>query len=89
MFEIIRIHYIIKLKVINNMKYLSELSELNLFKYEDVVNIKGNENNAQYVLKAYISKGLISKIKKNYYAMNDLVNSTTFANKYQIGCGYN
>ena len=80
---------ITKLIIRDNMKYLNELSELNLFKYEDVVNITGNEKNAQYVLKAYISKGLISKIKKNYYAMNDLVNSTTFANKYQIACGYN
>ncbi len=70
------------------MKYIKEFSKLKLFNKQDIVNICGNVNNANYILKSYIDKGYISKIKKDYYVINDLVNNTPAANKYEIACGY-
>ena len=70
------------------MKYLKELSSLKLFNKKDIINICGNVNNANFILKSYIDRGYITKIKKDYFVINDLVNDTPAANKYEIACGY-
>lgn len=67
------------------MKYLKELSNLKLFNKKDVINICGSIYNANYILSSYIDKGYITKIKKDYFVINDLVNNTPAANKYEIG----
>ncbi|MBE6130340.1 MAG: hypothetical protein E7183_01260 [Erysipelotrichaceae bacterium] len=70
------------------MKYIKELSSLKLFNKKDVIYICGSVSNANYILKSYIEKGYITKIKKDYYVINDLVNDMPAANKYEIACGY-
>ena len=70
------------------MKYIKELSSLKLFNKKDVIYICGSTSNANYILKSYIEKGYITKIKKDYYVINDLVNGIPAANKYEIACGY-
>ena len=69
------------------MKYLKELSNLKLFNRKEVISICGSVYNANYILKSYIEKGYITKIKKDYFVINDLVNNTPAANKYEIACG--
>lgn len=69
------------------MKYLKELSSLKMFNKKDVISVCGSIHNANYVLKSYIDKGYITKIKKDYFVINDLVNDTPAANKYEIACG--
>ena len=69
------------------MKYLKELSSLKLFNKKDIINMCGNIHNANYILKSYIEKGYITKIKKNYFVVKDLVNDTPAASKYEIACG--
>lgn len=70
------------------MKYIKELSSLKLFNRKAVINICGSIYNANYILKSYMDKGYITKIKKDYFVINDLVNNTPAANKYEIACGY-
>ena len=70
------------------MKYLKELSSLKLFNKKEVINICGNVYNANYILRSYIDKGYITKIKKDYFVINDLVNNTPAANKYEIASSY-
>lgn len=70
------------------MKYLKELSSLKMFNKKDVIDMCGNIHTANYILKSYIDKGYITKIKKDYFVINDLVNDTPAANKYEIACGY-
>ena len=50
------------------MKYLKELSSLKMFNKKDVISVCGNIHNADYVLKSYIDKGYITKIKKDWEA---------------------
>ena len=69
------------------MKYLKILSSLKLFNKKDVINICKSVSNANYVLKTCIENGYITKIKKDYYVVNDLVNDVVAANKYEIACG--
>ena len=64
------------------MKYLKELSSLKMFNKKDVISVCGNIHNANYVLKSYIDKGYITKIKKDYFVINDLVNDTPATNRY-------
>lgn len=69
------------------MKYLKILSSLKLFNKKDVINICKSVSNANYVLKTCTENGYITKIKKDYYVVNDLVNDVVAANKYEIACG--
>lgn len=70
------------------MKYIKELSNLKLFNKKEVISICGSIYNANYILKSYIDKGYITKIKKDYFVINDLVNNVPAASKYEIACGY-
>ena len=58
-----------------------------MFNKQDVINICGSVYNANYILNSYIDKEYITKIKKDYFVINDLVNNAPAANKYEIACG--
>jgi predicted transcriptional regulator of viral defense system len=63
---------------------LKELHKLSVFHKSDVLSLTGNENSAKELLRRYKKTGLIVQIKRDFYAVTDLANQATTANKFEI-----
>lgn len=68
------------------MDILSKLHSKTLFSPQDVAQITGNMRSAQTLLLRYQDKGLISKIRRGLYCVNNIATHLPEANKFQIGC---
>jgi predicted transcriptional regulator of viral defense system len=66
--------------------YLEHIHKLQIFKKEDIVKITRNENSAKELLRRYKKDGLITQIRRNMYAANDLASKMVIVSKYEIGC---
>ncbi|HBY21557.1 MAG: hypothetical protein A2Y24_04700 [Clostridiales bacterium GWE2_32_10] len=68
------------------MKYYEKLSQMGTFEMKDMIAIINNASTVKSVLKEYLGKGYIIRVKKNLYAAVNLSTGNTFADRYQIGC---
>ena len=66
------------------MKYLIELSKLKVFTHKDLINITGDENLGRYVLKSYLEKGYITRIKRDLYGVISFESGECIADKFFI-----
>ncbi|MDR2832263.1 MAG: hypothetical protein LBV67_00950 [Streptococcaceae bacterium] len=55
-----------------------------IFSLNDLEKIDSSKNNAKLTIREGILKGYISRIKRNLYAVNDLITNEPYANKFQI-----
>ena len=67
------------------MKYLSKLSKLKVFNYNDFMHIVGNDNLATTTLQNYLNKGYIKRIRRNLYSTVSLESDECLADKFLIG----
>jgi predicted transcriptional regulator of viral defense system len=65
--------------------YLEHIHKLQIFKKDDIVKFAKNENSAKELLRRYRKDGLITQIRRNMYAANDLATKTVVVSKYEIG----
>lgn len=68
------------------MDILSKLHNKLLFTPQDVAQITGNMRSTQTLLLRYQQKGVISKIRRGLYCVNNLATCQPEANKFQIAC---
>ena len=66
------------------MKYYNELLSLGCFSLDDIKSFIPNKETAKNMLKEYIKKGAIERIKRNYYVAMDIVDNAPIFNKYVI-----
>lgn len=66
------------------MKYYSELLELGCFTRYDVTRLTGNDNTAGALLRSYLEKGYIRKVKRNLYVAVNLADNEPVVSKYRI-----
>ena len=66
------------------VKYYNMLRELGCFTLEDTYKFISNKETAKNMLKNYVKKGYIARIKRNYYVTWDIVNNNHVCNKYVI-----
>ncbi len=66
------------------MKYYKEFLNLGCFLFTDACDIVGNEPSALTLLKNYINKGYVKKVRRGLYVTLDLIDQESVANKYQI-----
>lgn len=66
------------------MKYLSELTKLEVFDYSDVCRIVGNRHTATNIIQDYLKKEYIRRIKHNLYTPVSLETGGSVADKYLI-----
>ena len=64
---------------------LEELHKLGIFHKRDVVSICNNDNSAKELLRRYKKAGLISQIRRDLYAANDLAYKMIIPTKFEIG----
>jgi predicted transcriptional regulator of viral defense system len=64
--------------------YLTKLHKKVLFSLDDVVDITHDKRRASSLLGNYQKKGLVSKIRRNLYCVNNLATKLPEASKYQI-----
>jgi predicted transcriptional regulator of viral defense system len=64
---------------------LEELHKLGIFHKKDVVSICNSDNSAKELLRRYKKAGLISQIRRDLYAVNDLAYKMVIPAKFEIG----
>jgi predicted transcriptional regulator of viral defense system len=72
--------------VLNNIQ---ELYKLKLFHKNDLLAFKSNPNAIKELLRRYKKQELITQIRRDYYATNDLSTKMPIASKYEIGSNIN
>lgn len=65
--------------------YLEEFHSRKLFRFEDIVDLIGNENTAKDLLYNYKKQRLICPVRRNLYAVTDLATKECLATKFEIG----
>ena len=71
------------------MKYYNDLLTALLFKKEKLNWLTGNADTAKAVLKSYLKKGYIEKIRHNYYGVKSLETKQIAANRFEIASNIN
>lgn len=66
------------------MKYYEDFLKLRCFSFEDAVKLIGSENTAITLLRQYIKKGYVVKIRRGLYAAVNLLDHEPIANQYLI-----
>lgn len=66
------------------MKYYDELLNLGCFSLNDIKELTGNINTAKNLLKKYVKRGLVDRVKHNYYVTIDIVDNAPVHSKYVI-----
>ena len=66
------------------MKYYENFIKAGCFDCEDVKNLVGSKETAVTILKKYIEKGYVSKIRRGLYAAISPVDNEPVANKFVI-----
>lgn len=67
------------------MKYYDELLKLGVFSKNKVDILTGNPDTGKTLLRNYMRKGYISRVKHNYYAVKSLETKETIPDRYAIG----
>lgn len=71
------------------MKHYNELLKLGVFSKSQVNVLVGNSDTAKTLLKDYLQRGLIEKIRYNYYAVISLETKQSVSNRYMIASHIN
>lgn len=71
------------------MKYFGTLAKLGCFNFKTVLDITGNENTANSMLRYYKKNGAIKQIKKGLYTILNPIDNEPLADKYLIGTKIN
>jgi predicted transcriptional regulator of viral defense system len=66
------------------VKYYEQLISLGSFNYRNVVEITGSEESTNKILRDYIRKGYIEKIRRDYYVAISMETHQPVVNRYQI-----
>ena len=66
------------------MKYLDKLSQIKVFNFNDLFKLIGDENLSRYILKSYLEKGYITRIKHNLYGVISFESGDCLADKFFI-----
>ena len=66
------------------MKYYKQFLDKECFSYSDAIKIIGNENLTKQILRDYISKGYIQKVRRGLYVAINLYDDEPVANKFLI-----
>ena len=66
------------------MKYYEDFLKLRCFRFEDAVRLVGSENAASTILRQYIKKGYVVKIRRGLYAAVNLLDHEPAASQYLI-----
>jgi len=66
------------------LRYYSELLTLGCFSREDVTCLTGNYNTAGTLLKSYLKKGYVRRVKQNLYVAINLADNEPVVNKFKI-----
>ncbi|MEG1912411.1 MAG: type IV toxin-antitoxin system AbiEi family antitoxin domain-containing protein [Cloacibacillus sp.] len=67
------------------MKYYGKLVELGCFSREDVIALTGTEAAAHSLLRDYLRKGLIERVRRDFYAVISIETKQPIPTRYQIG----
>ena len=65
--------------------YIEEFHNRKLFRFEDVIDLVGNENSAKDLLYNYKKQKLICPVRRNMYVATDLATKECVATKFEIG----
>ena len=71
------------------MKYYEQLLKLEVFNLNDVEQLTGSSDAAKQLLRRYVEKGLLKKIKRNMYFCVNLENKNSTANRFTVGSNIN
>ncbi len=66
------------------MKYYEKMVELGSFCCSDVIKMTGSVNAAKFILASYTEKGLIERVRRDYYVAISLEAHQPVFNRYQI-----
>lgn len=66
------------------MKHYEKMVELGSFCCSDVIKMTGSVNAAKFILASYIEKGLIERVRRDYYVAISLETHQPVFNRYQI-----
>ncbi|MFZ6038549.1 MAG: type IV toxin-antitoxin system AbiEi family antitoxin domain-containing protein [Bacteroidota bacterium] len=66
-------------------KYLQDFHRMKLFRFQDAVQIIGNEKSAKDLLRNYRKQQLICQIRRDLYTVTDLATKQAIATKFEIG----
>ena len=67
------------------MKYYEKLLNMGIFTFADIINLTGNKDTANSLVREYQKKRYIIRIKRNLYSAINLETKETVANKFEIG----
>ncbi|MDR3246016.1 MAG: hypothetical protein LBT50_06240 [Prevotellaceae bacterium] len=65
--------------------YLEYIHKLQIFTKDNIVQLTGSESSAKELLRRYKKSRLVTQIRRNMYAANDLATKAVVVSKYQIG----
>lgn len=68
------------------MKHYDKLLELGCFSRGDIAAMLGNDDTAGSMLRSYLEKGYIERIRRDLYAVISLETKQPVPSRYQIGC---
>lgn len=68
------------------MKHYAKLLELGCFSRRDIAALLGNDETAGSLLREYLKKGYIERVRRDLYAVISLETKQPVVSRYQIGC---
>ncbi len=68
------------------MKYYKKMLELGCFSRSDLTAVTGNDATAASIIRAYLKKGYIERVRHDLYAAISLETGQPVLTAYQIGC---
>ena len=68
------------------MKHYDKLLELGCFSRSDIAGMLGNDETAGSLLREYLKKGYIERVRRDLYAVISLETKQPVPSRYQIGC---
>lgn len=68
------------------MKHYAKLLELGCFSRGDIAAMLGNDDTAGSLLREYLKKGYIERVRRDLYAVISLETKQPVLSRYQIGC---
>ena len=71
------------------MKYYEKLVDMGCFTRENLTGITQNDKTSDTILRNYLEKGYIRRIRRNLYATVNLVDNELTVNKFQIASAIN
>ncbi len=66
-------------------EYIEKLQSLRIWSIEDVESLSKSSSSARELMRNYISRGIVSSVRRNLFLANDLATGLPIANRYEIG----